>query len=68
MSSESAAPPSITSVSEPSPASIEAADDGPLEFVRESKALYERHLVFDKATDPATASPRAFRRLLPLGA
>ena len=30
----------------------------PREFVRDSKALYERHLVFDKATDPAVASPR----------
>src|SRR5271166_4858220 len=47
-----------TQPTDPSSLSASLNDMLPREFVRESKALYERHLVFDKATDPATASAR----------
>jgi starch phosphorylase len=39
-------------------ASANGSDNALLEFVRESKELYERHLVLDKVTDPSAASPR----------
>src|ERR1700683_1763180 len=42
----------------PLPAIADQFDGVPSEFVRHSKALYERYLIFDKATDPARASPR----------
>src|ERR1700723_2134345 len=42
----------------PLPSIADQFDGVPSEFVRHSKALYERYLIFDKATDPARASPR----------
>ena len=46
-----------TQPTNPSSPSASHCDNLPREFARESKSLYERHLLFDKATDPATASP-----------
>src|SRR5258707_826922 len=37
---------------------IAGYDEAPLEFARVSKALYERHLVFDKVVVPANATAR----------
>lgn len=58
MNSEPATPSLRSAASDPAPESVEGQDGSPREFVREGKARYERRLVFDKATDPATASPR----------
>src|ERR1700730_15687878 len=43
---------------DPSTASVDGNDSVAVELLQESKALYERHLVLDKVTDPAAASPR----------
>ncbi|MGO9995001.1 MAG: glycogen/starch/alpha-glucan phosphorylase [Steroidobacteraceae bacterium] len=58
MSTEPATPPLPNTSLDPSPARVDEYNGRPSEFVRESKALYEHHLVFDKATDPDTASRR----------
>jgi glycogen phosphorylase len=50
----SSLPPKVDS----SAASANGNDGIALEFARESKVLYEHHLVRDKVTDPAAASPR----------
>ncbi len=58
MSTEPVTPPWPNPSLDPSPARADEYNGRPSEFVRESKALYEHHLVFDKATDPGTASRR----------
>ncbi|MGO8856066.1 MAG: hypothetical protein ACLQO1_10200 [Steroidobacteraceae bacterium] len=50
MSTEPATPPLPNTSLDPSPARVDEYNGRPSEFVRESKALYEHHLVFDDRT------------------
>ncbi len=58
LSTEPAAIPSPSANFNPAAAVTDGRSGSPAEFVGESKALYERHLLLDKATDPAAASDR----------